>query len=463
MTNDFFRPKYHYTAEKGWINDPNGFSVYNGKYHLFAQHYPHDTKWGPMHWSHAVSDDLITWEHLPIALMPDKEYEMDLGCFSGTAIEFNGKHALMYTACGGNNQKGMTQLQCLALGDGIKYEKHESNPVINESHLPDFANSVDFRDPKVFKEGEWYYCLLGSKVVDLNIGTLLLFKSKNLVDWNYVGETLRAPEDNSLGVMFECPDIFKMGDKYVILLSPMYVPKKDNKFANVYSSIYFVGDLNLETGKFSVEHYDEIDGGFDFYAPQTTKGLNGERIMVAWAQMWERNFVTDQLNQSSTGAMTIPRVLALCDNKLIQTPLKSIESYHKSKYEEVNSGSNNLFRLMIDIDLSNGDEFELELLKTITGSFKLIYDKKASKLIIDREKSLYKLDKHELEHECYNKRNIKVHGKRLKLDIIVDISVIEIFVNDGEFVLTSNYYVGKEDISSDIKTNYSFELQKFDL
>ncbi len=463
MTSDFFRPKYHYTAEKGWINDPNGFSVYNGKYHLFAQHYPHDTKWGPMHWSHAVSEDLITWEHLPIALMPDRQYEMDLGCFSGTAVEHDGKHVLMYTACAGNNDEGMTQLQCLAVGDGVKYEKHESNPVINESHLPSFASAVDFRDPKVFKEGEWFYCLLGSKVVELNIGTLLLFKSKNLTDWQYVGESLRAPKDKSLGVMFECPDIFKMGDKYVILVSPMFLPKEENKYANVYSSIYMIGDLDLQTGKFNMEFYDEIDTGFDFYAPQTTKGLNGERVMVAWAQMWERNFVTDQLNQSFTGAMTIPRVISLKGNKLIQTPLKSLENYHKQRYEDVNSGSNNLFRLILDVNLSEGDKFELELLKTITGSFKITYDKASKNLVIDREKSLYKLDKHELERENFNKRYVKVQGDRLKLDIIVDISVIEIFVNDGEFTLSSNYYVGKEDVSSDIDTNYTYDLQKFDL
>ena len=96
--NPRYRHKYHYMSEVGWINDPNGFSVFNGAYHLFAQHYPYESKWGPMHWCHATTKDFVKWEHQPIALAPEKDYEMDLGCFSGTALEYDGKHILMYTS-----------------------------------------------------------------------------------------------------------------------------------------------------------------------------------------------------------------------------------------------------------------------------------------------------------------------------------------------------------------------------
>ncbi len=461
--NDFYRPKLHYTAEKGWINDPNGFSMYNGKYHLFAQHYPHDTKWGPMHWSHAVSDDFVTWEHKSIALTPAKDYEMDLGCFSGTAIEHEGKHVLMYTACGGNNEKGMNQVQCLAFGDGEHYEKYENNPVIDGKLLPDFVTTQDFRDPKVFKEGECFYCLLGAKIPDKNIGTMLLYKSENLIDWTYVGETLRGEEDGALGIMFECPDIFKIGDKYLILTSPMSVPPKGYRYKNFDSSLYFVGDMDFETGKFSIDYYDEIDIGFDFYAPQTMENEKGERVLIAWAQMWERNFVTDELSHGFAGSMTLPRKLELVNNKLIQTPIKTLDNYHKNSYKDIKEGCQNIFRIKAEFDVEKGNEVNFKLLKTNSGYFEVKFDN--NRLIINRSKSLFKLDKHPSEDGVNNERYIEFGEKleKLTLDIIVDKSMVEIFVNDGQFALSSNYYLGKGDVTNEFTTDCVTSFVKYDL
>ena len=127
------RPVFHLTPEKGWMNDPNGFSWYGGKYHLFYQAYPDGTNWGPTHWGHAVSEDFIRWELLPDALVPDQEYDIG-GCFSGTALtDEDGRHMLMYTGCWPEqeNQQGYgRQIQCIAFGDGTTYEKYDDNPVI---------------------------------------------------------------------------------------------------------------------------------------------------------------------------------------------------------------------------------------------------------------------------------------------------------------------------------------------
>ena len=128
------RPAFHLSARTGWMNDPNGFSFYGGKYHLFYQYHPYDCLWGPMHWGHAVSEDLLHWTYLPAALAPDELYDRD-GCFSGSALALpDGRQLLMYTGVLREQQADgsirETQTQCLAAGDGTDYEKYEKNPVL---------------------------------------------------------------------------------------------------------------------------------------------------------------------------------------------------------------------------------------------------------------------------------------------------------------------------------------------
>ena len=125
------RPAFHLSVQTGWLNDPNGFSYYNGKYHMFYQYNPYDSHWDSMHWGHAVSEDLLHWEYLPAALAPDESYDRD-GCFSGSAVTLpDGRQLLMYTGVGRErHSNGGTvdcQNQCIAVGDGVDYEKCENN------------------------------------------------------------------------------------------------------------------------------------------------------------------------------------------------------------------------------------------------------------------------------------------------------------------------------------------------
>lgn len=146
---------FHLTPPVGWINDPNGFSRYQGEYHLFYQYYPYGTSWGPMHWGHQKTKDFIKWELVPCALAPDTEYDGQ-GCFSGSAVEHDGKHILMYTSVYDRLQEDGThkirQTQSIAIGDGVNYEKLSCNPVIKSDALPEGSSVVDFRDPRIWKE-----------------------------------------------------------------------------------------------------------------------------------------------------------------------------------------------------------------------------------------------------------------------------------------------------------------------
>ena len=204
-------PKFHVTGGIGWINDPNGFAPYKGEYHLFFQYYPYDTKWGPMHWGHVKTKDFIRWERLPAALAPDMDYDRD-GCFSGGAIELpDGRHLLMYTGVRNiRRRNGMIeafQTQCLAIGDGVDYEKVEGNPVIDGSMLPEGGSTQDFRDPKIWREGDTYNVVLGNRSPD-GSGNILLYQSKDARHWEFVN--ILSACHNQYGRMWECPDFFHL-------------------------------------------------------------------------------------------------------------------------------------------------------------------------------------------------------------------------------------------------------------
>ena len=461
--NPMYRPLFHYSSEAGWINDPNGFSRFKGEYHLFAQHNPYDSKWGPMHWSHAKSHDLITWDHLPVALAPEESYECDLGCFSGTAIEHEGQHILMYTSCEGKIGEPVKQQQCLAIGDGVTYEKFSLNPVLTEKDLPDFVTLADFRDPKLIKRGNQFYVLIGAQVTALGVGTILMYQSTDLISWSYVGEVLRAPADGSMGIVFECPDLFKIDGKDIIVTSPINMPSEGDRFENISSVVYFVGEMNFETAQFTVEHFDELDGGFDFYAPQATETPDGKMALIGWAQMWERNFVTDQLGHGWAGSMSLPRELALQNNQLIQKPWPALVAYHGEKTTNITALNQRVYRLKIALELT-GTHVKLDLLKTSAGAFTLTYDVATGRLVINREQSLFKLDRHEMEKDVHNCRQLVLPlNQTLELDIVVDNSIIEVYVNGGTHVLTSVYYVGTTEVTSAIQTDCPYCLTKIEL
>lgn len=177
------KPEFHLSARVGWMNDPNGFSFYKGEYHLFYQYHPFDSHWGPMHWGHAVSKNLLHWTYLPIALAPDTTYD-EVGCFSGSAIELpNGKHLLMYTGVSKELQPdGKTcdvQTQCIAIGDGKDYEKYSKNPVLDKNTLPLNSSKYDFRDPKIWQVSDGSYrCVVGNCTKEKD-GQILLYSSQD--------------------------------------------------------------------------------------------------------------------------------------------------------------------------------------------------------------------------------------------------------------------------------------------
>jgi len=297
------RLNHHFEPANGWMNDPNGLCFFKGKYHAFFQHNPHDKKWGTMHWGHAVSDDMIHWEELPIALYPDQPYEDDGGvttggCYSGSALVKDDTMFIFYTTV--SHTLGQTQ-SIVTTKDGVTFEKYAGNPVI-----PTFPvdGSAEFRDPKVIEVDGTYYMVLGSGKD--GIGKVLLYKSADLYNWDYSGVLIEGAE---FGGVIECPDFFAIGDKYVLMFSQVGLDSHSTKFI---------------CGDFDGDKFTPLSGvqtpeiGPHFYAPQTFEAPDGRRIIIGWTHNWW-NGPDDETN--FCGALTIPREIIVKDGKIYTLPI----------------------------------------------------------------------------------------------------------------------------------------------
>ncbi|KXT78083.1 glycoside hydrolase family 32 protein [Streptococcus sp. DD13] len=421
-----FKPTKHFTAEIGWINDPNGFVFFRGEYHLFYQFYPYGSFWGPMHWGHAKSADLVHWEHLPVALAPDMPYDKD-GCFSGSAIVKDDVLWLMYTGNILDSDGSVRQVQNMAYSkDGIHFSKIAENPVATGDCLPDELVIADFRDPKLFKKDDRYYAVVAAKHKE-DVGTIVLLGSDDLTHWDFESIFLKGRPEQ--GIMWECPDYFFLDGKDVLILSPMRFERTKYDYRNLNSSVIMVGHVDWEEKRFVPESVREIDHGHDYYAPQTMLDDDGQRIAIAWVHTWGRNFPPHELGHGWAGSMTLPRRLSLQGEHFLQQilPASLTALPEVTLGQTVEAGYINLVV-----------EGELTLqLGTTDDYIRFGYDQKEGVVYIDRSHLLHQAKGEETWD--MSRRAVLIQAK--KLLVIFDRNTVEIFVNDGEETLTSAFYI----------------------
>lgn len=443
-----YRLGYHIMAPANWINDPNGLIQYKGEYHVFYQHHPYDENWGPMHWGHVKSKDCIHWEFCPIALAPGDEFDKG-GCFSGSAVDNNGELTLIYT---GHNyidkEKDIFyETQNIAVSrDGITFEKYKNNPVIAE---PPKDSIHHFRDPKVWKHEDKWYMVVGNSTKD-NIGRVILYTSLDLRKWDYVG--VLAESDGELGYMWECPDFFKLGDKYILSFSPQGIEKKDGKYPNLFQTGYIVGDYDYNKNEFLHGKFNEFDNGHDFYAVQTFLDDKGRRIAIGWMDMWESDMPTKQ--DGWCGALTMPRELTLGnDNKIKMNPIEEIDLLREKNIlykENMSIPSNDSFifetnEKMLEINVTfdalqtESEEFGINIKGSCDEQLVLKYNTDILRLTMDCSK--YGKDKDSTRTADL------IKNSKVSLRIFLDRSSIEVFANEGEVVMTSRIYP-KENIDN---------------
>ena len=488
--NQKYKQRYHANVPSGWSNDPNGMIYYNGQAHLFYQHYPFAAKWGIMHWGHFVTEDFVKWKSLPIALEPKEPYEAECGCCSGSAIEVDGKLYLMYTAAQMNLQR-----QCLAYSeDGVHFTKVDTNPILAPQEVSDEILPSDFRDPKVFVKDGQYYCLAGTRIIDekdvekrqnlpiscqqdvhvsnvvgtdeaKGYGNMVLLKGKDLYHWEYVGKLMDIQDEFpaeffALNGVYECPDYFEVDDQEFVIASPQFLPQMSHEYENVHSCIYINGTLDFQTGHLDMKNIAEIDSGFDFYAPQTLLMPDGRRIMIAWKDMWNRTYPTE--SDQWIGSYTLPRELYGKEGKLIQKPVREIENYYQNEvtYEDIDlNGTLSLegiqgscIELKVVFDCKEALKTGLKLFKGSQHETLLYYDAQTESVVFDRSISGAEIGGIEANTSI---RTCKIEKEEhLTLQCFLDMTSLEVFINDGIRTMTGNVY---PDLQHDVQIEFFSE------
>lgn len=463
---EFYRPNYHFTPKANWMNDPNGMFYLNGNFHLYFQYYPEGNVWGPMHWGHATSADMITWEEQPIALYPD-----DLGLiFSGSAVVDKnntsgfGKDGIVpivaiFTHHNMQGEKDgrldfQTQSIAYSLDEGQTWTKYSNNPVISNSGIK------DFRDPKVIwdeKSNKWIMSLAaGNKI--------MFYSSLNLKEWNFESEF--GEKLGQHGGLWECPDLFPIKvdgseeTKWVLIVS--INPAGPNGGS---ATQYFVGDFNGKTfeldqqfsKQLQIDNAAWLDYGRDNYAGVTWSNIpefDGRKLFIGWMSNWE--YARDVPTFKWRSTMTIARELKLKNENgqfiLQSLPVKELNNYvdktiikdelNSSEITELLKGSSiDLSKLNLEFDFNElkEDTYTISFFNREGDTLSLGLDNLKNEFFLNRQKS-GKVDFSEKFASNISKVKMPSGLETLGVQILLDKTSIEVFLNDGEVVLTELFF-----------------------
>ena len=299
--NDPLRPNYHFLPPQNWMNDPNGLIQWKGKYHLFYQHNPFGATWGNMHWGHAVSEDLVHWDDMPIALAPTDSYD-ERGVFSGCMVNNDGVPTILYT--GTTGEKYETQVVCIATSqdDDLRtWQKYEGNPVLENP--PAEFDGCGFRDPYLWRQDGKWMMAIGAGIK--NGGeAVLLYQSDDLYNWKYLDPLVVSDAKNDY--VYECPNFFPLGDKWVLVVSVMEMVAVEY-FVGIFWNNHFI----IET------HATFADGAI--YAPLSFEDERGRRIMIGW--ITETRSKEELEKAGWAGTMSLPMELMLLENNQLAITL----------------------------------------------------------------------------------------------------------------------------------------------
>jgi len=409
VKDDPQRPVYHFLPPAFWMNDPNAPLFYRGEYHLFYQFNPFDDKWGDIHWGHAKSKDLIHWEHLPVALEPSEEKD-ETHCFSGDCIINKGIPTIIYTSIGPDKLPKGGAEQWMALGDKdmVNWTKYKENPIMTLD-IHEELEIEDWRDPFIWKEDDCWYAVLGGHLTKPTRPAVFLYKSGDLYNWDFLKPLI--VESRKRGKNFECPNFFKMGNKYVLIVSPHK------------RVLYSVGEF--KEGKFLPGKWNILDYGTFFYATNILKDKKNDRIILfGWVQGggdisgWN-------------GCLSLPRVISLDDRDVLTiTPLPELKLLRDEHFQFKKQ------KIGEDLPILPKGAYEstLEIKTKIKNiSSEVFYFKLYDQEKVDRKNS-FGFD--------FHKKRFWVGKEKAKLDlfrdtevmnlhIFIDHSIFEVYINDN--------------------------------
>ncbi|MBN1671236.1 MAG: glycoside hydrolase family 32 protein [Kiritimatiellae bacterium] len=405
--SDPLHPIYHITAPANWMNDPNGPVLYKGVYHLFYQLNPYGPDSANKAWGHVVSRDLVHWEHWPVALVPGPSAYDSEGVWSGCCVVHEGVPTILYTGV-------RPEVQCVARSaDGLRtWAKEAANPVIG---APPRDDLTAFRDPFAWREGDEWRMLLGAGIAGQG-GTALLYRSRDLVEWEYV-----HPLCIGFGQVWECPNFFPLGDKDVLVVSP---------YGPVQYSVGTYQEARFAPGEW---HTLDLGGAADFYAPNSLLDAHGRRVMWGWIKGG------GTAGRPWNGALSLPRVLTLtADDRVAVAPaseLTRLRGAH-SRVEDVHlraDGANPLAHLAGDtleiaaeLEVGNVDACGLGLRCGSNGEA-------AAQIVYERDGNQLRLN------GTGGRLAPFLPDRPLQLRVFLDRSIVEVYAN-GRDCLTGRVY-----------------------
>ncbi len=484
---ELYRPNFHFTPKNAWMNDPNGMFYYNGYYHLYFQYYPDSNVWGPMHWGHAISTDMVTWTEKPIAIYPDEKgyifsgsAVVDLENTSGFGSLKNPPIVAMFTYHNPEKEKSgepgvQSQGIAYSLDEGLTWTKYESNPVI------EFPSLKDFRDPKITWDNihkQWLMVLAaGDKTI--------FYGSNNLKEWKMLSDFGKSI--GAHGGVWECPDFFPMliGDsdeyKWVLLLS--INPGGPNGGS---ATQYFVGDFDGKTFVLDESFSKDMDGqkglwidyGRDNYAGVTWSNISetdGRKLFLGWMSNWQ--YANKVPTEKWRGSMTIPRELSLIKNnghyRVTSQPVRELQNYVSKTIKKdilhikdkktvlVDKSSVDLSSLDIRFTLKNlkKDVYTFSLSNSSNNSISFGINKKENYFFIDRKKS-GNLSFSDAFAKQISKAPFTEDFDKIDVRVIIDKTSIEVFYNNGKTVMTEIFFPEKPMQTFSVnKENFNFTIE----
>lgn len=465
---DEYRPQIHYSPKKNWMNDPNGMVYYEGEYHLFYQHTPHDTQpdFGRMHWGHAVSNDLVHWDELPLAISPGEDGAIFSGCAvvdknntSGFFNEAGSGLVAIYTNNANSAQPGKPQVQSIAYSKdkGRTWKKYEGNPVL----FP--TETLDFRDPKVFwheESSNWVMVLAVRDRVEF-------YTSSNLKNWTFESDFGSDIPGIHRGI-FECPEVFEIQvdedpntTKWILILSVgdrNGVNSNDSEPpAGGSGMMYFIGDFNgkvftLDETLASFDTIKWIDYGSDFYAAVTWDGIpnkDGRKIWVGWMNNWR--YASTLPSKEWRGQLSIPREIQLRTYseglRLTQAPVTELNQLRRSilslqditikpDMNVLSAVSAAKMEIIAEFEIGTATAFGFKVRKSSSSDQETVigYNVLNEELFVDRTKS-NNVDFHP-DFSAKHKALMKPEHERIQLSIYVDWSSVEVFGNNGTTIIS---------------------------
>ncbi|NAS18583.1 sucrose-6-phosphate hydrolase [Clostridium butyricum] len=455
--SNIWRNKNHIEMPFGLVNDPNGLSYFNGKYHIFYQWNPFGCEHKTKHWALVKTTDFVNFTKPEIILKPEDWFDKN-GCYSGGAYVKDDTLKLFYTGNVKNEKDERESYQCI-----VDYNKDGSfekrGPIIPKQ--PD-GYTAHFRDPMIFVNEGIYYMVLGVQRENLS-GAALIYKSDDIEKWELVGEL--ETDMKEFGYMWECPNIIKVNDdKYAFLFSPQGLEAEEFKNQNIYQSGYVIGNLEFKVPQLkNHSEFKEIDMGFDFYAPQVFTH-NDKNIMIGWVGMPDKD--SEYPSGENGGWMfplTLPRVLEYKDNVLYQKPLKEVENLREKQIVSVKDLDINEYSLDLD---SRNIEIDLELLleESTFIDFKFVFRDEYINLTYNKENGVCVIDRNNMKLGGKGIRKFKLNvDKTLKLHMFIDNSVMEIYYQEGLETTTLMYFPKFDDFKIEIKSDNKVKMSELNI